>query len=203
MAHSVRAGRQCVCLCFCLCVCVREKVRKEKQFQTIPPFHSGDIRAAECVWANDSLSNRVASELWAHESASSARRAACYWCNQHAAASDVTAAAGCTFADVSLLGQTWMSKRVIDQWRHSSSIYDTYCLFLLVWTNVFPLPGWKFHCYQRADFCLTYLFVFWCTVFFRSCSLTCHYSDSGCRTRKKVYIFESLEWNGCFVPPLC
>lgn len=72
-------------------VCVSEKVRKQKQIQTIPSFHRDDITAVECVWANDKLSeNNVQSELLAHESGRSARRAACHWCNEHMAASDVT-----------------------------------------------------------------------------------------------------------------
>lgn len=48
---------------------VSEKVRKQKPIQTIPSFRCDDIRAGECVWANDKLSeNNVQSALLAGES---------------------------------------------------------------------------------------------------------------------------------------
>lgn len=40
---------------------------------------------------------------------------------------------------------------VIHQWQHWSSIYDTSSLLLLVWTNMFPLTGWKFHSPQPQN----------------------------------------------------
>lgn len=48
---------------------VSEKVRKQKPIQTIPSFGCDDIRAGECVWANDKLSeNNVQSALLAGQS---------------------------------------------------------------------------------------------------------------------------------------
>lgn len=48
---------------------VSEKVRKQKPIQTIASFDCDDIRAGECVWANDKLSeNNVQSALLAGES---------------------------------------------------------------------------------------------------------------------------------------